>query len=1667
MTKKRQKFDLGIRSKPTDETLDAEGEISVSITNPKLKVRVEGQTRDVVTEDQTQELTNKTIDATDATGTNTVTLDAHDATYDDMLTTANPVGGTLLKSLGGDVQSALDAVKIALDDQNDADEITYDPTLNPETTANNVQAALDDTGIASAAAQQTADNHIANSTGAHAASAIANTPSGNLAATDVQGALDELQDEMDDARQDLVDHELQATGAHAASAISHTAIVDLDSNNVQDALAELQLDINTRATGSSLTAHTGAATGAHAASAISVTPAGNLSSTEVQAALEELQNDIDGAVNSSQLTTHTTATSAHGTTSAIVGVDDVQTLTNKTMESALEYSSTTKSASKADIQPDPTTSGSDATLFYTNILASHLPIMRLENGSLVSVAMLANPEQGKEVTIINATGNDITIRNDVGATAANRILTGTKADIVLKDEASIVVKYDSYENAAEGRWMVIGGVGAEGGGDTDVDVMFVENFERSTIADYTVTGAATITESAAEVINGTKSLKLDHTAAVSAKRTIAVPNKFRGIPVVMEFDVNSNATSGNITGTIVDESNVVTLVNAESIEPYNGTGSQKRQVYFQIPETCASLSYQVDGLLEASAITIIDDIQIEKVFQTSTTTTTDELLKENEFSARIANPSGVASITSQSSPFIQSVNRSTLGVIDVVFVAGFFTVTPSLIATCENATAADEDRYVMVQNLSTSGCTLRVENAAANSLDESVNIIVQRQGSDYDANLIRRVETKDTFSEIVVLEDRDISEINEFSATCLPNSVLSSNAPFIQSVNNPSLGIYDITYISGLFSVEPSVTYAPHIGGTELRIDSSSSTAVRLHFYNSAGGSFNVDKFSIKVSRQGSDVYNKTLKRIKTNPNQKIKIPSSEMRLEGSSGKGTGSETFVVNFDSLTKSIGSDLLLDNSNGTKITCKKDGLLKIAASLVGSASSKYVTKNQAVRTTYPVESEIMIAASSPSAYAGNLSGTFSVKAGDVIRVVADGTISSNIANHIELYFQEQEIQVGVSNILPKFSESDACISLYGYGGYGSLDSKILAFNVEDINSSNGSLTYTTTSANGTVIEILENGLYDVSFYMSGLSTQQTCGITLNASSTTSLPASLPDSEVLVLEAVSGVNANYGASGSTQRLLNKGDKLRVNTNGTVIDQCRFTISKVGKPNITSVDVTPFVDLEVFASSDWVNGGPVVIDATTTAPNKGTDIVTDNVWWRRVGSDAEIRIEFRKNGNTGASSGVGDYLFKMPSGLKIDTTKLTAYSTVEGSGTWLNDNEVGTFNVFAIGQVNGPVSVYDEDSVRFMGSSDTSVGVIGGAYGNISNTVNQHYVATFRVPIQGWTKTNPEIVTQDQSNASDFNIPETITIEYTGGGGSKGTVVTDEAKYQRHGQNGKFSYAFYQSAVGTNGTGDILFTLPNNLQFDSSIPLYTGNLLYANGDWANYMLESNCFFMTTSDGGHGYVIPYDSTRFRVMGYSDSLNNYGAISDDYFHLGVTRSFSINFEAPIAGWSSESKYLVNVPVNKTAYIKDVKPSGTLGGAASGGYTANYKARDLNTLEGDTGFISLDSVNSRFRLQAGVYDLEADQPVRRVNNFQSRLYNFTDSIVHTLGSSGYATGTTQDESRTKIYARIDISEPKEFEIQLRTAGSTDSNDLGVANGFGDNEVYTQVKITKVR
>jgi hypothetical protein len=220
-------------------------------------------------------------------------------------------------------------------------------------------------------------------------------------------------------------------------------------------------------------------------------------------------------------------------------------------------------------------------------------------------------------------------------------------------------------------------------------------------------------------------------------------------------------------------------------------------------------------------------------------------------------------------------------------------------------------------------------------------------------------------------------------------------------------------------------------------------------------------------------------------------------------------------------------------------------------------------------------------------------------------------------------------------------------------------------------------------------------------------------------------------------------YAAASVTNVLLVLADTLQLNAGDLVTIRVR---SGATSPAIVSSSVENAFSIAKIAASNnsgtsWVNAGTNTFTATTTAPTKGTT-TTDEVWWRRVGDSMECRISYVQTAS--GTNGNGTYLFQIPSGYSIDTTKLTAYSTdnleVPSTGTSIS-NMVGS--VIAgesdSGQaISGGVIVYDSIRVQTWGVYGN-----GGAIqrGSICHNLIQLGVThcainmVFTVPIVGWS--------------------------------------------------------------------------------------------------------------------------------------------------------------------------------------------------------------------------------------------------------------------------------------------------------------------------------------------
>lgn len=361
-------------------------------------------------------------------------------------------------------------------------------------------------------------------------------------------------------------------------------------------------------------------------------------------------------------------------------------------------------------------------------------------------------------------------------------------------------------------------------------------------------------------------------------------------------------------------------------------------------------------------------------------------------------------------------------------------------------------------------------------------------------------------------------------------------------------------------------------------------------------------------------------------------------------------------------------------------------------------------------------------------------------------------------------------------------------------------------------------------------------------------------------------------------------------------------------------------------------------------------------------------------------------------------------------------------------------------------------------------------------TNGVNTDVPVDIIIQRQGTDYKAPyeSVAVPSKSNTFDTKIVQGITIEATTTDPVKpSNMEVDEIQYSQKGDLGFFKYIFRtdSTVVGANnGSGDYLFTLPNNLEFDSSkVAFYTVTPMNANdGAWRTYGTGG----LTLDGNSHGQqigIVPYDATRFRIL-ISNNAATANAINSGFYQVALANmGWTVEFKIPIEGWTSENQFLSLIPVQKTAYLKDVKPNNTNAGTAVAG---SYVTRDLTEISGDSEIVSLSA--NQFTLPAGKYEIEADapyfSPAAVAGGFahRAKIRNITDSSDAILGSNEFVfqDGTTGEQNRSRVKGTITISSPKTFELQQRF-GATKTNGLGLACNFGDDEVYSQVKITKVK
>jgi hypothetical protein len=152
--------------------------------------------------------------------------------------------------------------------------------------------------------------------------------------------------------------------------------------------------------------------------------------------------------------------------------------------------------------------------------------------------------------------------------------------------------------------------------------------------------------------------------------------------------------------------------------------------------------------------------------------------------------------------------------------------------------------------------------------------------------------------------------------------------------------------------------------------------------------------------------------------------------------------------------------------------------------------------------------------------------------------------------------------------------------------------------------------------------------------------------------------------------------------------------------------------------------------ALTDWSETTETIITDSLGVNVKSATTLTDQLKWRRVGTDIEVEASYYHQAVAG-SSGTGTYRWKLPNNLQIDMSKVVAgagnsvatYGRCKGDvGGSSLEEFIATPNVDGISLTSRPVSNFVVGSGTSYAFNNTFIGIS----------------CFFKVPVVGWTSNN-----------------------------------------------------------------------------------------------------------------------------------------------------------------------------------------------------------------------------------------------------------------------------------------------------------------------------------------
>ena len=145
-------------------------------------------------------------------------------------------------------------------------------------------------------------------------------------------------------------------------------------------------------------------------------------------------------------------------------------------------------------------------------------------------------------------------------------------------------------------------------------------------------------------------------------------------------------------------------------------------------------------------------------------------------------------------------------------------------------------------------------------------------------------------------------------------------------------------------------------------------------------------------------------------------------------------------------------------------------------------------------------------------------------------------------------------------------------------------------------------------------------------------------------------------------------------------------------------------------------------------------------------------------------------------------------------------------------------------------------------------------------------------------------------------------------------------------------------------------------------------------------------------------------------------------------------------------------------------LTEVQAYNAEGGAATS--TNNWETRTLNTIEGESWFLTLAS--NQFTLEPGAYKVQWEAPYYNTGYTQTVLYDVTNSAFKAIGNGNYINPSGGVGILVAGYSQFTISSSTVFSIKGRVSDTKSSNGMGNQSGFSDSKsIFTMVMVEKLK